>query len=260
MAQRKRKEFNMAILKSQTDDMQADRGRRSFIWKVGAGMSAVAAATVPGYAKTLFSSDKKTNIDDLAKLITILENEKIINVLHKQYEELLDKGRYSEIPAMFTDNAEVVFNGGLFKGTSGIKRLFCNCFASGMTGRKINHAPGIDFKPEQDRVEISPDQRSAKAIFTYSIQVGAPIDSDSTLVKMARLQGEGIRKWWEAGVYEVSYVKDIKGWKIERLEYKTFAKADYKPGQSYAKPISIPIFSKVFPAEPFGPDRLVKSV
>jgi hypothetical protein len=231
------------------------------MWKVGAGMSAVLAAAVPGYAKTVFRNNKKNNMDDLVKKVAMLENEKTITALHKQYEELLDKGRYSDIPCMFTDNAEVVFNGGLFRGNSGIKRLFCNCFASGMTGKRMDHAPGIEFKPEQDKVEISPDQKSAKARFAYSIQVGAPIDSDSTLVKMARLQGEGIRRWWEAGVYEVSYVNDAaKGWKIERLEYMTLAKADYKPGMSYAKPISVPMFSKVYPVEPSGPDRLVKAV
>jgi hypothetical protein len=257
----------MNILKSKSDTQkQADKGRRSFLWKAGAGMSAVLAAAVPGYAKTVFSSDKnvKTNIDDLSRQVAILENEKSINVLHKQFEELLDNGRYSDIPGMFTDNAEVIFNGGVFKGNSGIKRLFCDCFASGMTGRRIDHAPGFELKPEQKniiKITPAPDQKSAKAMFTYSIQVGAPIDSDSTLVKMARLQGEGIRKWWEGGVYELSYVNDaVKGWKIDRLEYKTMAKADYKPGRSYAKPISVPMFSKVYPAEPFGPDRLVKSV
>jgi hypothetical protein len=254
----------MDIIKSNMDNVQkqTDAGRRSFMWKVGAGMSAVLAAAVPGYAKTVFSSDKKTSIDDLAKQVANLKIEKSINELHKQYEELLDKGRYSEIPGMFTDNAEVIFNGGVFKGNSGIKRLFCNCFASGMTGKRIDHAPGFELKPEQkNMIEIAPDQKSAKARFIYSIQVGAPIDSDSVLVQMARLQGEGIRKWWEGGVYELSYVNDAaKGWKIARLEYKTMAKADYKPGRSYAKPISVPMFSSVYPAEPFGPDRLIKSV
>jgi hypothetical protein len=254
----------MDIIKSSMDNVQkqTDTGRRSFIWKVGAGMSAVLAAAVPGYAKTVFSNDKKTGVDDLVKKVAMLENEKAIHELHKTFEGLLDNGRYSEIPGMFTDNAEVIFNGGVYKGNSGVKRLFCNCFASGMTGRKINQAPGIELKPEQDKIEVSLDQKSAKARFAYSIQVGAPIDSDSVLVKMARLQGEGIRKWWEGGVYELSYVKDSmdKGWKIERLEYKTIAKADYRPGRSYAKPISIPLFSKVYPAEPFGPDRLVKPV
>ncbi len=254
----------MDIIKTNMHNLQkqTDTGRRSFMRKVGAGISLVLAANVPGYAKTMFSKDKKTNLDDLARQVAVLKNEKSINELHRQFEELLDRGRYSEIPGMFTDNAEVIFNGGLFKGNSGIKRLFCDCFASGMTGKRMDHAPGFELKPEQkDMIEIAPDQRSAKARFTYSIQVGAPIDSDSVLVQMARLQGEGIRKWWEGGVYELSYVNDaINGWKIERLEYKTLAKADYKPGRPYAKPISVPLFSKVYPAEPFGPDRLVKSV
>ena len=75
---------------------------------------------------------------------------------------------------------------------------------------------------------------------------------------MARLHGEGIMKWWEGGIYEVSYLKDMKdgGWKIKRLEYRVLSKADYRPGKSCARPISVPLFSKVYPADPAGPDSL----
>ncbi len=76
---------------------------------------------------------------------------------------------------------------------------------------------------------------------------------------MARLQGEGIMKWWEGGTYEVSYVKDIKSgnWKINKLEYSVMAKADYRAGKSSARPVSVPCFSKVYPEDPAGPDKLV---
>ena len=106
---------------------------------------------------------------------------------------------------------------------------------------------------------MASDRKSAKARFAYSIQVGSPLESDSTLVQMARSQGEGIRKWWEGGVYELSYVKEaIDGvWKIQRLDIVTLSRADYKPGRSYAKPISVSQFSKVYPHEPAGPDRLI---
>ena len=65
-------------------------------------------------------------------------------------------------------------------------------------------------------------------------------------------------KWWEGGIYEVSYLKDMKdgGWKIKRLEYRVLSKADYRPGKSCARPISVPLFSKVYPADPAGPDSL----
>jgi hypothetical protein len=254
----------MADIKSNTDSQRKrpDTGRRSFMWKVGAGMSAVLAATVPAIAKPVFSNDKKlkTSLDSLSRQVAILENEKSIRELHKSYEDLLDKGLYHEVIDMFADNAEVVFNGGVFKGSHGIKRLFCEYFRSGMTGKRIEPAPGFELisEQQQDMIKVSPDLKSARASLTYSIQAGTPIESDSLLVKMARLQGEGIQKWWEGGVYELAYVKDIDGnWKIKKLEYRTLSRADYKPGRSYAGDISVPQFSKIYPKDPAGPDRLI---
>ena len=257
----------MDTVNSNTDDVreQTDTGRRSFIWKVGAGMSAVLAAAVPAIAKPVFSGDKKmkTSVDSLSRQVAILENEKSIRNLHKAYEDLLDKGMYNDVLNMFTDDAEVTYNGGIFKGSRGVERLFCSNFSEGQTGKRIDPAPGFELNQEQlqDMVEVAMDRKSAKARFTYSIRVGSPMDSDSVLVQMARLHGEGIRKWWEGGVYDVSYVKDARdgNWKMKRLEYKTLSRADYSPGGSYAKPISVPRFSKVYPHDPEGPDRLIKS-
>ena len=255
----------MDTVKSNPDNArkQTDTGRRSFIWKVGAGMSAVLAATVPAIAKPVFNSNKKskTGIEVLSRQINILENEKSIRKLHRIYEDSLDKEMYNDVLDMFTADAEVIFNGGLFKGKRGVKRLFCENFSSGRTGRRIDPAPGLELSPErqQDMVEVAPDQKSAKARFSYSIQAGIPMDSDSVLVKMARLHGEGVYKWWEGGIYEASYIKNTRdgNWKIKRLEYRTLSRADYKPGMSYAKPISIQPFSKVYPDDPAGPDKLV---
>jgi len=55
----------------------------------------------------------------------------------------------------------------------------------------------------------------------------------------------------------MSYVKDGNAWKIKRLEYRLLSRADYKPGRSYSKPISVPQFSEVYPGNPGGPDKLI---
>jgi len=109
---------------------------------------------------------------------------------------------------------------------------------------------------------VAADRLSAKAQFPYSIQVGAPIASDSSLVKMARLHGEGIMKWAESGIYEISFAKDMKNgsWKIKRLEYRVMSSTNYRPGKSYARPISVPLFAKTYPEDQAGPDRLITSV
>jgi hypothetical protein len=256
----------MEILKptseSSSSPKQPNNGRRSFIWKTGAAMSAVIASAVAGVSKPKADPDAglKSQIDRLSNQIGSLEDANAIRILHQAYESYLDKGMYEEVVELFTDDGEVIFNGGIFAGKDkGVRRLYCNHFRSGFTGKKIEPAPG--FEPDsaqlQDIVEVAPDRKSAKARFPYSMQVGTPMTGDSQLVQMARLQGEGIVKWWEGGIHEASYAKDGGSWKIKGLEYRVTAKADYKPGRAYAKPIEVPLFSKTFPADPGGPDKLI---
>ena len=120
-------------------------------------------------------------------------------------------------------------------------------------------APGFELSADQQRdsVEVSPDLRSANAVFPYSTQVGVPFETETSLAAMARLHGEGVRTWWEGGVYRVNYRKDAAGhWKISRLEYDTLSRADYRPGKSYAEPISVSRFATCFPVDQQGPDDL----
>jgi hypothetical protein len=246
-----RKEPKMDFSKSLS---KLNSGRRSFLWKAGMAMSAAVAAAVPAIAKS--NGSKNTDADHLARQLGILEDENSLRSLHKTYENLLDAGKYEEVAGLFAKDAVVVFNGGVFKGKSGVSRLYSECFNAGLTGKKIGPAPG--FEPKQETITVAADRLSAKAQFPYSIQVGAPMAPDSQLVNMARLQGGGIRKWCEGGTYEISYVKDIKegNWKIAKLEYRVSSSTDYRPGRAYANPISVPRFAKTYPADPAGPDRL----
>ncbi|MBN2318187.1 MAG: nuclear transport factor 2 family protein [Acidobacteria bacterium] len=226
---------------------QPNTGRRSFIWKAGAAMSAVVASAATGFSKT--GVDRADALKDA----------NAVRTLHRTYESRLNKGMYEEVVGMFANNAEVVFNGGLFKGEKSIRRLYCEFFQAGQTGKKIEPAPGFEPDPEQpqDIVDVAADRKTATGQFPYSMQVGTPMTEDTSLVKMARLQGEGIVKWWEGGTHEVTCVKVGESWKIRRLEYRLVSKADYRPGRTHARAIDIPAFSKVYPADPAGPDKLV---
>jgi hypothetical protein len=237
-------------------------GRRSFMWKAGAAVSAALASAVPGMSnhKSNQGSGRDAEVDRLSNQLGILEDEKAIRQLHLTYEALLDTGRYEEVAALFAEDGEAAFNGGVFEGRNGIARLYCDCFRSGLTGKKIGLASGLDSVAEQqqENVKVAADRLSAKAQFSYSIQVGTPMTENTSLAAMARLQGEGIIKWCESGVYEASYAKDAKdgNWKIKRLEYRVAARTDYKPGKLYANSISAPQFAKTYPQDPAGPDRL----
>jgi hypothetical protein len=246
----------MAVLKQKSqaaDSPMRQNGRRSFIKKTGVAVSAALATAAAGLSKPAQNSSGGPNHPDR------LQESNAVRGLQRTYESYLDQSRYQEIPGLFAEGAEVVFNGGLFKGRDGIRRLYCRHFSSGISGRKIEPAPGFEPDPlqAQDRVEVAADGMTATGRFPYSIQVGTPLPLDSSLVQMARLQGEGIRKWWEGGIQEVSYVRAGSEWKIERLEYRLLSKADYRPGKTSARPIETPAFAKTYPADPDGPDRLI---
>jgi hypothetical protein len=213
------------------------RGRRSFIWKLGAGISTGLAATA-GMAK----AETKVSTDNSALRAALLEEEKTLRKLHQSFEHAMDKAQYDDIIGMFAEDAEVVFNGQRFNQRSQeVTQLYRNHFASQKIGKSMEQAPGFELTADQqqDNVQVAPDRLSANAQFPYSIQVGSPIESQTSLAAMARLYGEGVQTWWEGGVYKIAYRKDIAGqWKISKLEYNTLSRADYRVGRSYARAMS----------------------
>ena len=82
--------------------------RRSFIWKIGAGVSGALASTAAfGIGKAEASATGNP-----ALRAALLEEEKALNKFHQAFEQAMDKGLHEEVIGMFSDDAEVVFNGG----------------------------------------------------------------------------------------------------------------------------------------------------
>jgi hypothetical protein len=236
--------------------------RRSFIWKTGAALSAVLASAVAGASKPQADEKEtlKEQVDSLSNQLGILEDANAIRKLHQAYGYYLDKRIYEEVVKLFADDGEVYFNGGIFVSKDkGVRRLYVDHFGRGFSGRNGGPMHGflLDHTQQQDTVDVAADRKSAKARFHCFMQAGAPVASESSLMEMARLQGQGILQWWEGGVYENSYVKDGDIWKIKKLDYRAIWQADYALGWSYARPGYVPPFSKTYPEDPAGPDKLM---
>ena len=240
----------MGALKKRSGlNSQPNDGRRSFIWKMGAAMTAgVLATSVPAAAKSDKENDLalEKSIGELSEKLAFLEAEKSIVDLYHSYESLLNDGIYDKIPELFVTDSEVVYNRGIFKGKDlGVTRLYNIRFRNGLTGKRMDATLAVK---EGHLIELSEDHLSAKASFAFAIQAGTPMVSDSVLVSMARLHGEGINKWCENGVCELSLTRESKEdtWMIKRLEYRTESKS-----------VSVPAFTTLFPTDPEGPDALV---
>jgi hypothetical protein len=76
-----------------------------------------------------------------------------------------------------------------------------------------------------DVVELAPDRQSARARFHCLMRGESTLEAASSILEMARLQGQGTRQWWEAGVFENAYVNDGGVWKIQRLAYRAMSEA-----------------------------------
>ena len=229
-----------------------DNSRRSFVRKMGVGVS---AAFVPAAVPAVSAGGELRTADDPASELAVRQ-------LHQAFEQAQDKGLHEDVIGMFAEDAEVLFNGGLFRRRhQGVTRLYRERFREGKSGRRMEPAPGFELAADQQQesVRVSADRLSAHAVFPYSIQVGTPFDSETSLADMARLHGEAVRTWWEGGAYHVTYRKDVSDgrWMISRLEYRTLARADYRSGRTYAAPIAVAPLTTRFPMDPLGPDQLV---
>jgi hypothetical protein len=254
----------MGIVRRAADPIDVQKhpsaGRRSFVWRVGAGMSGVLAFAVPGTSGPRVDQDSRSRgtFDELSRRLALLEDELAIRRLHETLEVCLDSGLYRDVVDLFTEDGVVAFNGGVFEGRAGgVRRLYVDRFRPSLAGRRMEVPARFPSggKPQPAVVTVAADRKSAEARFPYSIQLGAPIVPDSQLARMARLHGERILRWWEGGTYEASYAKDASdgGWRIQRLEYRVLSRAQ----RSGVRPISVPLFSKMFPEDPAGPDRLL---
>jgi SnoaL-like domain len=198
-------------------------------------------------------TDLAAQLSALEHRLARLEAQQEIRTLQHKYGYYLDKCHYREVTQLFSDDGEVYFCGGLYKGRAGIERLyigrFGTRFADGHNGPVFGFL--LDHPQMQDVVTVADDGRTARGRFRSVMQAGLHYSAKGSFPGTTSYE-----QWWEGGVYENEYVKEDGVWRFLRLQYRPFWHGDYDQGWAKTDPLSAVIPTTTFPADPLGPDEL----
>jgi len=188
---------------------------------------------------------------ELGRRMARLEDTHAVKCLQYKYGYYIDKCLYDEAVALFADTGEVRFLNGVYRGKSGIRRLYCNWFRKYFTGGVNGPLRGLllDHLMLQDIVDVATDGLTAKGRFRCVLQAGCHESMSEPIPNFPR-------PFWEAGIYENTYVKEGADWKIKCLHYNMFWRADYHQGWANSVVHLTPIM-RAYPEDPNGPDELL---
>jgi SnoaL-like domain len=186
----------------------------------------------------------EAQIAALMRRVTVCEDEQAVRKLQHLYGYLIDKCLYRETVDLFTEDCEVHFFGGIFKGKAGAARLYIERFQKNFVHGNNGPIDGflLDHPQHQDIVDIQPDGVTALARFRCVMQAGRHKDYGDA------------RQWWEGGLYENTYKKIDGVWRIHILNYVPQWHADFETGWANTRENYVPFLSKTCPEDPTGPD------
>jgi hypothetical protein len=191
-------------------------------------------------------------IDKLEHELAIQQDIHQIRRIQYTYGYFIDKSQYQECLDLFSDEGEVWFLGGVYKGKPGLKRLYIDRFRGTFTQGHNGPRYGwlLDHPQLQMVIDVAPDRKTATVRGRSMMQAGSHETS------------EGMQRpaWWEGGLYDNRYVQEDGVWKIARLGYFPFWHGSFTDGWGKTPIDFIPAPTKdqLFPKDPLGPDYLIE--
>ena len=190
----------------------------------------------------------EARIEALSTEVGILRDIHEVRTLHFKYGYYMDKCLFGEIVDLFTEDCEIYFLGGLFRGKAGARRLYGG--SSGLNGP----ARGMMFEhlQVQDIVDVEPDRMSARGRFRCFLQGGV---HDSKTDAPPNIPSQ----FWESGIYENTFARENGIWKIRIFNYTIVWQAAYETGWAHSKtePMMVSAFTETWPKNPKGPDAII---
>lgn len=194
---------------------------------------------------------KKQNAE-LSHRLGRLEDIADIRRLQFAYGYYIDYCHYEDVIGLFAEDAEVVFLSGVYKGHTGIRRLYIDWILTLFNQGREGADDGLlfDHIQMQDLITVADDRKTAKGRFR-GVMLGGSHD-----IREYRPPGVP-QQFMESGIYENDYVREDGVWKIKRLDYILQWQADYETGwahtDAHLRPAQV-----LYPQDPHGPDALLE--
>nr|WP_246385485.1 nuclear transport factor 2 family protein [Novosphingobium hassiacum] len=194
-----------------------------------------------------------SRLNDLEQRLTVREDELDIRKLQHLYGYLIDKCMYNETVDLFTDDGEVRFFGGIWKGKEGVRRLYVERFQKRFTYGNNGPIDGflLDHPQMQDIINVQPGGEIALGRARSMMQAGRHKDYEGDAPHLKA------RQWWEGGIYENTYKKVDGVWRMHVLNYMPIWHGDFESGWANTPPEYVPFPKVTYPTDPTGPDELI---
>lgn len=197
--------------------------------------------------------DMRSEIEDLRRCVTRLEDIHAVRTLHFKYGYYIDVCLYEEAAELFAEDCTFYILNGVWRGKEAVRRCYIGWMRSMFTDGRDGPSYGflLDHVMAQDIVDISDDGLTAKGRFRCLMQAGSHETKER---KIPPFDGQ----MWEGGIHENVYVKEGGVWKIKVLNYNMLWQADFDEG--WARAVNrLPSLESTYPDDPLGPDELVAS-
>ncbi len=190
----------------------------------------------------------KDRVEGLEHQLGVEQDINAIRRLQYTYGYLIDKSQYNEVVDLFSEDGEVWFLGGIYKGKKGVRRLYIERFQTRFTDGHNGPRYGwlLEHPQMQMVINVAPDRKSAMVRGRSMMQAG-----------LHETASGDQRAWWEGGIYENQYVREDGVWKMQRLAYFPFWHGSFEEGWAKTEIDHLPMASVCFPEDPLGPDELI---
>jgi hypothetical protein len=205
----------------------------------------------------------KSEVAQLRWQVERLEAIAAVERLQNAYGFYLDTYQGEARSDLFTDDAELHFLGGIFRGRDGVRRFhvehaaaFVGLYDGGQRpptyGRMGEHAM------LERVITVADDNQSARARVRHWLLIGKHDVLTQGPDAPDPAKPDEVLQWYEGGLYENVYVKENGVWKIKVMDYNIVWA--YTPEVGWAHtPVDFrptPLFTKTYPEDPVGPDEL----